>query len=370
MRLKYGIWIILPLILVSCLSYYQRHIKFNQEFESGNIKDAKAVLAKDKKAPHKTTELLYYLKNGHVDFLLNNYESSNDFFEKAFLYTEDYKDTYFAKGLTFLINPRVEPYKGEIHEVLLINYYKALNYLKMGQYEKALVECKRMNIKLHYFGDKYTNENKYQEDAFIHVMMGLIYDANQEFNDAFIAYRNALKIYQNHYQKMFSFGAPRQLKKDILRTAYLTGLHRELRNFEKEFDMNYQPQRQKGGDLVFIWHNGMGPVKEQRSINFFLVRGQGGTLYFKNEKYGLSFPFHVPDEEYESKGLADIEFVRVAFPKYVERPRIFQNGHIKIDEESYELEKGAAGRSPGQPRRFRRCPYRTSGYQELANSSL
>ena len=77
--------------------------------------------------------------------------------------------------------------------------------------------------------------------------------------------------------------------------------------------------RKEGGELVFFWHNGMGPVKDEWSINFFIVKGQGGIVMFVNEELGLSFPFPLPPMGQSSGGLGDLKFVRVAFPKYLER---------------------------------------------------
>src|SRR5690606_26879271 len=100
-----------------------------------------------------------------------------------------------------------------------------------------LVECKRMNIRLNQLSDKYKSDNKYKRDAFIHLLMGIIYDANKDYNNAFIAYRNALEVYQTDYQKMFNLGPPEQLKQDLLRTAYLSGFNEELARFEKDLGM-------------------------------------------------------------------------------------------------------------------------------------
>ena len=51
--------------------------------------------------------------------------------------------------------------------------------------------------------------------------MGLIFDANRDYNNAFIAYRNAVDIYQEDYLPLFGLDAPKQLQQDLLRTAYL-----------------------------------------------------------------------------------------------------------------------------------------------------
>src|SRR3546814_7467610 len=41
--------------------------------------------------------------------------------------------------------------------------------------EEALAECRRVNIRLQQLSDKYHSERKYQRDAFIHNLMGIIY---------------------------------------------------------------------------------------------------------------------------------------------------------------------------------------------------
>jgi hypothetical protein len=154
--------------------------------------------------------------------------------------------------------------------------------------------------------------------------MGIIYEADKDYNNAFIAYRNAADIYREDYLPMFGISAPDQLKLDLLRTAHIMGFENEKQRYEEIFGMTYEHQPQEGGELVFFWNNGLGPVKDQWSINFALVRGEGGIVNFTNDEFGFNFPFQLEnDEDYERKNLDDVEFIRVAFPKYLERPAVF-----------------------------------------------
>ena len=83
--------------------------------------------------------------------------------------------------------------------------------------EDALVEVRKINIRLQQLNDKYPDhKNRYQRDAFAQLLMGLIYDAAGDYNNAFIAYRNAYNTYQTDYLKNFGLAAPEQLKKDLL----------------------------------------------------------------------------------------------------------------------------------------------------------
>lgn len=328
-------------IFSSCQTYYQKMKEFNTQFENAEFEAAKKTLdAKDQEA-YKKNKLLHFLNLGTVDFMLSNHKQSNDHFEQAYRIGEDYKKTPLKEQAAALFtNPKVKTYTGEDHEILLINYFKALNYLYTGDLQAALVECRRMRIKLDELNDKYNNDNRYQRDALINLLMGLIYDADDDYNNAFIAYRNAYEIYKEDYGELFGTEVPEQLKKDILRTAYLGGLQYELEQYEKTFDRNYRHQTHQGkGDLVFLWHNGLGPVKDQLSLNFYLVKGQGGGVVFENKEYGWSFPF--PDynrKNGEGSNLGDINVVRVALPRYMERPPVYKNAHLATKTQESTLE--------------------------------
>ncbi|MEP2024284.1 MAG: hypothetical protein ABJH98_07565 [Reichenbachiella sp.] len=335
------IYQIIPLcFLLSCATYYQMNLVFNQSFESGDMTAAEKTLQDNPKAANSKEKFLYYLNRGTVAAMLNKPEESNIYFEKAFIYGEDYRTNYFNEAGAFVINPTVIEYKGEDHEHLLLLYYKALNYIKLGDREAALVECRRLNIRLQKLNDKYKSDSRYKRDAFIHNLMGLIYDADRDYNNAFIAYRNAYNIYKEDYEDMFGVSAPHQLKLDILRTAHLIGFQTELRQYEKEFNVKYKPNREEGGDLIFLWNNGLGPVKDEFSINFTVVHGKDGMITFVNKERGYSFPFYMEKKEDDEEGtdLSDLEFYRVAIPKYNERKPVFRRAVLTIDSTKFKLE--------------------------------
>lgn len=340
MRPRYTVWVsLLGLgLMVSCASYYQRNIKFNQFVETGQLDRADETLGKDKKAEKRKTRLLYYMNRGLVGFLKGEHAKSNEYFEKAYLFVEDYQKNYVTEGFSLLTNPKFVPYQGETFEVLLIHYYKALNFLMLGERSKALVECRRLINKQNYLSDRYQGKNKYKTDAFILNLIGIIFEANGDINDAFISYRNAYEAYENDYKELFGMGAPDQLKEDLLRTAYYLGFQTELDQYKRAFNRpNYKPERHTNhGELIFFWHNGMGPVKDEWSINFVAIEGQGGVLNFQNEELGLNFAFSDYSNDGEG-GLGDLKTFRVAFPKYVERKPVFNSAVLRTSNGNYPL---------------------------------
>ena len=331
--------VIATLFIIGCATYYQKSQLFQENFVKGDIEQANKVLDKNKKAATDKNRLLYFLQKGVVLQLLDKYEESNSYFEQAYIFTEDYRKSYTKEAASLLSNPNVKPYVGEDHELVLIHYFKALNFLRMGQLDESLIECRRINNKLNLLNDRYEKKkNRYKRDAFAMNLMGIIYETSGDVNNAFIAYRNAYEAYNEDYQTYFGTSVPTQLKKDILRTAYQNGFTEELQKFEAKFGMNYVDEEMDGGELLFFWHNGLGPVKDESSINFFIVKGQGGVVTFVNEELGLSFPFILPATGQGSGGLGDLKFIRVAFPKYLERKPYFRTGELILDNTSYNLE--------------------------------
>lgn len=321
--------IIFVLGFTSCATYYQRNVAFNHRFQEGNLDLANKALDGDKKAEQRKTRLLFYLNKGVVSYMQGSFEESNQFFEQAYIYTEDYSKNKFNQVAAIVTNPNAKDYYPEDHEALYINYYKALNYFGLQNYDAALVECKRMNIRLGQQDYKYKNEERFKKDAFIHLLMGVIYEAKLDYNNAFIAYRNSYEIYISDYAKFFGMSVPEQLKLDLLHACYMMGFHSDLKKYETDFGFKYTPDLRQGGDLVFLWHNGLGPVKSEWSINFSVVGGSGGNVAFVNEDLGFNFNFTQSNSN-SSAGLSSLEFLRIAFPKYISRPVVYNSAQLSV----------------------------------------
>ena len=324
--------------LPGCRSYYQLQQEFHGHFRSGNIEEAARVLENDRRAERRRTRLLHLMNQGVVEQMLGNYFRSNQIFEEAYILGQDFRKDLFDEALALLTNPKVTEYRGEHFELLMIHYYKAMNFIHLGDLEAALVECRRLNIGLAALEDRYSSNNRYRRDAFIHNLMGIIHDASGDYNNAFIAYRNALEIYEDDYARLFGITAPEQLKRDLLRAAHRTGFRDQVRIFEERFNMKLDAETADNkGELVFFWQNGLGPVKQEQSIMFTLVRGSGGVVHFQNEEAGLSFA--VPVSKEASNDLGDLRVVRMAFPKYAERQPVYITARLKSDNESAPLYK-------------------------------
>ncbi|MCK5766053.1 MAG: hypothetical protein KAH26_08710 [Bacteroidales bacterium] len=332
--------IMATIILAGCATYYQKMLRFQTYIMEGEIEKAQQWLSKNDKDKEGKNKLLYHMYRGWVSWMMGDYNSSNEDLETADLLIEDFRKQIGYEAFALISNPGVKPYQAEDFEKVMVNYFKALNYIQLGNYEGAIVEARRITIKLQKLNSKYKDhKNRYSDDAFAHVIIGMLYDADGDYNNAFIAYRNALEAYENIYLDNFGLAAPLQLKKDILRTAYLTGFHDEVDHYEQKFGIKYEKDDPDNGDLVFIWQNGFGPVKSEWSITFTMVPGDVGFVTYTNEEYGLTFPFYIGDRSPgEQAQLRDLSILRIAFPKYVERVPVFNEASLDLDSRTVPLE--------------------------------
>ncbi len=329
------------LLIAGCATYYQKNIEFQNHITQGNFERADNWLDKNDKDADGKNMLLYYLNRGYVSWIRQNYAESNHYFSIAEKIIEDYVRNYYLEALTYVSNPNIKPYKPEDFEVVMVNYFMALNYIQLGKFEDAIVECKRINIKLNQLNDKHKDhKNRYQRDAFAHHLMGIIYEADNDYNNAFIAYRNALEVYETDYKEYFDISVPEQLKEDILRSAYLTGFHDEVSLYEEKFGKKFKYQPNENGELIFFWLNGFGPYKAETSINFVKVpNSRSGYVTMVNDEYDLSFPIYIGDKSKREKdAFHDLRFFRVAFPKYVERSPYYTNALLTSNSKAYKLE--------------------------------
>nr|WP_321451401.1 hypothetical protein [uncultured Carboxylicivirga sp.] len=331
---------IICVVLSSCLTYYEKNIQLQNMISAGNFESADKILQNDKKSSEGKNRMLYFCNRGVVSFMNGEYQQSIDYLNQADYYVEDFKRNLGSEALALITNPGIKPYRPEDFEAVMVHYYKALNFIYLNDYEGALVECRRIDILLQQLNEKYKEgKNKYTRDAFAHNLMGLIYEASGNVNDAFIAYRNSLEIYEQDYTKLFGVKPPEQLKKDILRTAYELGFGTELHFYENKFGMTYEPEEGENGYLIFLWMNGFGPIKDEWSINFVNTGYNDGWITLANEEYNLTFPIYIGKYSDEQKNsLKNLSVLRVAFPKYVERKPLFQNAYISANGEQYPLE--------------------------------
>jgi len=335
-------WLILSIgVLSGCATYHQQNIQFHTAIAEGRYQDAVDFLETHDRDADGKNRLLYRMEKGSALHLAGHYLESNTTLEEAYVILEEFQRNYALEALSFITNPAIVPYPGEDFEKVQIHYYKALNFTLLGNISDALVEARRINIKLNQLNDRYEagRKNHYGSDAFAWTLMGLLFDASREYNDAFICYRNALDTYESSYSADYGLGPPDRLILDLMTAAWRTGLTSELEQYKARYSVGWSPpaSRTGGSDIVIFWNNGLGPVKTEDSVNFTLDRGDVGFITFVSEDRNFFLP--VPVGGKDTNSLRDISLIRMALPRYLERPPLYCRATAVCNETPYPLEK-------------------------------
>lgn len=335
---SYLILLVIVASFWSCSSYYERNRQFQALIYQDKFAEASDLLAKSKKAKKKRNRVLYLLERGYTLYRDGKYLESSKLFIEADYLIEDYKKQIGYEALSLFINPSVKPYKTEDFEQVMLNYINALNFLQLKDYESALVECRRINLKLIATAERYKEKPKYKEDAFAHLLMGSIYETTGDLNNAFIAYRNAYEVYKRDYVPFFEMPIPVQLKKDVYSMALANGFKSDIEYFEKEFGMTPMDVQKPESELILFWNNGFSPYKEQFSIDFTILKS-GNFMTFVNPTLGYNFSFPASSiSQQDASNLSALRIVRIAFPRYVHRPLIYNRAEVSLSDKNYGFE--------------------------------
>ena len=196
---------------------------------------ASDYLENHKKKYGSNRELLFLLDSAMINMLCGNYEKSNENFHRAEALTEElWTKSITKESAAFLLNDYTVPYSGEDFEKALINLFSAINYLKLGQFDDSLVEVRRLDSVLTMLNDQYSKKNIYKEDAFGRYLSGIIYEADNNLNDAYIDYYKAFHTFQD-YEEKYGTPMPSVFVKDLIRVARASGRTDEVRSFIDEY---------------------------------------------------------------------------------------------------------------------------------------
>ena len=106
-------------------------------------------------------------------------------------------------------------------------------------------------------------------------MTGLFFEAEGEWNDAYISYKDALKGYQA-YETAFDLQTPRMLIIDLARLAQRLGYEDEVAEYTERYQLELEEiQPTSGGELVVFVESGFVPRKHQVEFSVPILKDEG-----------------------------------------------------------------------------------------------
>ena len=259
-------------LLFSCAPSVKQYPKINQLLLTQDYDSACKLVKESKKTYAKRNAALYYLDEGILLHYAARYKESNlNLFEAESIMDELYTKSLSREAASFLISDNTIPYRGEDFERAMVNLFMALNYVGLGDWEGALVEARKVDNTLSIINSKYDEEkrNVYKEDGFIRFLMGTLYEAEGEINDAFISYRKAEEVYRADYVLNYGVRPPAFLIEDLLAAADAMGFEQEMREIQNAYPhVTFGDLAGKTGmaEVLFVHYNGLGPEKVENSF--------------------------------------------------------------------------------------------------------
>lgn len=273
-----------------CGNYTQTTRVARDEFYSGKYSEAAKIL---EKGAHEdgVDQLLYLFDRATALHQASDYDESNKDFHLADKLSEikDYT-SLSTEAATLVTNDKIVQYKGEDFEKVLISQYLAINYLMLGKFEDALVECRRVNHKLHLMISE--GKRKYKLNPFASYLSALMYEDQKEINDAYIDYQAVHQL-----DPTFAY-----LGEDLYRLAWQNQNRQDMEKWSSEYHLTPDDKKRiretaKNYELVVIVENGKSPEKfphpSWEALPHYVPRFNPvsyAQVFVESKERGRSFP--------------------------------------------------------------------------------
>lgn len=255
--------------LAGCASHSTSLIEVRNSLLQGDVADA---LDRFESQEANSKDLLYLLEKGYLLHLSGEYAASNETFAAA----EQLADDLYTRSITrtiaaFATSDNTFAYRGLPYELQLVQYYRALNYLELGDPNGALVEARKANE----FVERYRDEadespDGFHQNAFLDCFTGLLYESEGETNDALVSFRNAWNGFADD-EGRFGVDAPLELARAYRRSALKIGNQDEARRIaDVETAAISSASQEPGPDdvrVLVFFESGFVPHRESVDIN-------------------------------------------------------------------------------------------------------
>lgn len=257
--------------LEGCAHKVDHYARLNQSIDEQDYDFALKLMDASKKSYKDHNAVLFHMENGLVAHFAGRYQESNQSLLNAEARIDElYTRSISKQAASFIFNDNVIPYRGEDFEDTLVNLFMALNYAGLGLTEDAIVEARQLDNELNLINSRYADDQKnvYREDAFIRLLMGVLYETGNEINDAFIAYRRAEEVYRTDYQHNYGVHPPQFLIENLLSAAQALGFEKEMIAIQQLYPGISHPhpnEKRNLAEIFIIHYNGLGPEKVERA---------------------------------------------------------------------------------------------------------
>ncbi|MDO9170396.1 MAG: hypothetical protein Q7W29_01015 [bacterium] len=324
-----------------CSTYADRHERLRTDLAAGRFDEALSGLDA---AARDQDRLANLLEKGLVLHYADRWAESNAVFEEAELLAADlYTKSVSEAVLSLVTNDGAIAYRAAPFEMAMVPYYRALNYVYLGDREEAVVEARKAELHLREYaeiaralrdggedgeaGAEALNNDVLDNDAFLHYLRAMLLDWGGETNDAFIAYRQAAQAYRDS-EGLLAVATPPWLGADLLRTGTALGFAAELDELRTQLPelLPASPPPAGTGEVVLFLETGFAPRRISRAADVPIFKSDGRRD--DRDAWGLSLRHRY---EYGWDRDQKIDYwLRFALPELVDEPSAVAGARVSV----------------------------------------
>ncbi len=272
MTSKKLILILLSILSVTaCQSYTQENQKIRNDLYARNFKEASIKLDESSLAKEGRNYSLFGMEKGMLLYLQGEYPNATKQWIQSDRKLEDLYTTSISKTTaSFIVNDSMSDYTGEAHEKILLPIFSSIAFFAANDQNNSLVMIRRTyDIKKSLEADN-EGANLFKYDAFSYYFSAMVYETKNDWDNAIVEYRNALKNIQSEQQQKGNFkDAENQILKDLGRLAEYRNRNDILNDIRKvNPGLTWQKHNDllKKGEVYIIYESGNSPIKMAKDI--------------------------------------------------------------------------------------------------------
>jgi len=312
---------------------------FKTEYLEGSELEKSAAFAESKISKGekpKAESLLWAMQMGCLERIRQNHRESSEYFDKSeeMLNYFDYQNEAVDSVAAMVVNENIVPYLGEEYDGIMVNTYKALNFMVLGQVDLARVEFNRALDRQRRAAEKFAKELQKLKNE-------IDEQQKQEKSQVKKSIENPelREVIESKYPGLYEFEAYGDFVNPF--TTYIAGVFFNLVGdhskattlFKQSYGMTGDNQyiaedltvtekildgQEELKDTVWvIFENGLGPIKEEFRVDIplFVVTDKVKyvgialpKLVFREQAYPY-LAIRAADKDYRTQLVADMDRV-------------------------------------------------------------
>jgi len=285
-------------------------VGFHDAVGTGNYEGALTTLEKR----WDEDDVAVMLNRGLLLESLGRYDESNQVFAKAEEVIDDlYTRSLSKEALSLVTNDTALDYRPPPFESAYIPYFRAWNYLQLGEKDEVLVEARKVDERLKYLATTCPDrDGACAHHVFLRYFSGLLFEWGGEYNDAYVAYRLA-----DEARVSGGIGAltPPDLGVRLVRMARRMGFGEDARLYAEAYGV--ENAEAPPATVVLFFEHGVVGFKKEESITLPIFKTEVTQISGDVDGWSRKIASR-RNMTYEKTKLDYL--LRVAIPAYVSTP--------------------------------------------------